>query len=50
MPRDRGGRTYRVRQIPSHVSKDSLARLLVNLHEGLGPEENVRILHSRGAL
>jgi hypothetical protein len=47
MPRDRGGRTFRVRQIPSNVSKDTLAGLLVNLCQGLGPEQNVRVLYGR---
>jgi hypothetical protein len=43
MARDRNGLTYRVRQIPSHVSKDSLATVLVKACEALGPEENITV-------
>jgi hypothetical protein len=32
-----------VRQIPSHVSKESLASVLVKACKSLGPEENIKV-------
>ena len=37
-------RTYRVRQLPSHVDKQSTAALLARLGYDLGPSENIQIL------
>lgn len=48
MARDRAGRTYRVRQIPWHVTRDSLATLLVSACDGLGSVENI-VIHSLGS-
>lgn len=41
MSQGRDVRTYRVRQLPSHVSKESLRTLLVNSCEALGPEDDI---------
>jgi hypothetical protein len=44
MARDREGRTYRVRQLPSHVDRVQAITLLAGLAEGIGPAENVEVL------
>jgi len=47
VPKDR---TYRVRQIPSHIDAHHLPALLVSLENSIGPLENVNVHSLAGSL
>ena len=43
MPCAPEGRTYRVRQLPSHIDLHHLPALLISLEDSIGPLENIHI-------
>jgi hypothetical protein len=43
MARDRRNRTYRVRQIPHHVTEHQLISILITAAKDLGPSENITV-------
>jgi hypothetical protein len=43
MTRVREDRTYRVRQLPSHIDAHHLPALLISLDDSIGPLENITV-------
>lgn len=45
-----GDRTYRVRQLPSHIDAHRLPALLISLENSIGPLENINVHSLTGSL
>lgn len=50
MARIREDRTYRVRQLPSHIDSNHLPALLISVENSTGPLENINVHSLAGSL